>query len=259
MTYDPEKEIGMFRNLWKGGYLEGDPLDPAATSGYGDLGYISVLHAVYHVCVRPFIKPETVVLEIGPGRGGWTRTMLEAREIWCLDALSAEHNRFWEYVGNEQQGRVRYKQVADFSGACLPLSHFDFLFSFGVFCHISPEGQRIYLRNLFEKMKHGANAMVMFSDFDKYNTTVRNVKQFRTIRPTTRGLVRSAKFNARHLLSRLQGRLERDRFDVTLAPGKLYHTSVADTCRFLESSGWEVVNPDVGLVPRDPIIHFRKP
>lgn len=101
--------------------MEGDLLDPAASSGYGDMGYISVLHAVYQVCVRPFVRPDESVLEIGPGRGAWTRTMLAA------------------------------VQVSDFHCEDLPASHFDFLFSFGVFCHITPEGQRAYFRNLFPK------------------------------------------------------------------------------------------------------------
>lgn len=253
------EQIKLFRNLWKGGYLEGNPLEPAASSGYGDMGYISVLHAVYQVCVRPFIRPETAILEIGPGRGAWTRTMLDAREIWCLDALSAEHNCFWEYVGREHRHKIHYLQVSDFLCEALPADHFDFVFSFGVFCHITPEGQRAYFRNLFPKAKRGAQAMIMISDFDKFNAAVRNLNRVRTIRPTPEGLAQSAKFNAGVALSRLRGRLEQDRADTSLAPGKFHHAGVAETCRFLESVGWEVVNPDVGLVPRDPILHFRKP
>ena len=37
---------------------------------------------------------------------------------------------------------MRYVEVSDFSCRELPDDHFDFLFSFGVFCHISWEGQQ---------------------------------------------------------------------------------------------------------------------
>src|SRR5258708_6073944 len=134
-------------------------MDPAATSSYGDLGYISILHAVYQVCVRPFVGPDTAVLEIGPGRGAWTKTMLSAREIWCVDALSAEHNCFWEYIGREQQHKINYLQVSDFLCERLPANHFDFMFSFGVFCHITPEGQRAYFQNLFSRARRVAHAL----------------------------------------------------------------------------------------------------
>lgn len=38
-----------------------------------------------------------------------------------------------------------------------------------------------------------------------------------------------------------------------------YHAGAQETCKFLESIGLEIVNPDVGLCVRDPIIHFRRP
>lgn len=253
------EEIAQFRNLWKGGYCEGDPLDPAACSSYGDMGYISILHAVYQVCVRPFIRPGVAVLEIGPGRGAWTRTMLDAREIWCLDALPAEHNAFWEYVGRDQKSKIRYFQVADFLCKDLPDDHFDFLFSFGVFCHITRQGQEAYFKHLFPKARRGANAMIMIGDFNKYNAAVRNLSGSRLVRLSRQGIVRSVRFNGRRAISRMRGRLEQNPNDASLAPGKFHHAGIADTCRFLQSAGWEIVNPDVGLVPRDPIIHFRKP
>lgn len=69
------------RPLWEGGYYEGDPLDPVGRSSYGAGGYISVLHAVYLTCVRPYVNADTLALELGPGRGAWTRALLPAREV----------------------------------------------------------------------------------------------------------------------------------------------------------------------------------
>jgi hypothetical protein len=256
---DFNEQVKNFQKLWKGGFLGGDPLDPVAVSGYGDIGYISVLYAIYQACVRPYVTPSTVVLEIGPGRGAWTKGMLPATEIWCLDALPADHNCFWEYLGQEHRHKIRYIQVSDFSCRDLPENYFDFIFSFGTFCHISWEGQCAYYRNLYPKAKAGATAMVMIADFDKYNAAYRNVNKLRTVRIGWQGLLRSARFNARVVQRRLTGKLEQDKSDTTIAPGKWYHAGVERTCRFLTSIGWEVVNPDVGLIPRDPVIHFRKP
>ncbi|HEU5397089.1 MAG TPA: hypothetical protein VFV81_07970, partial [Verrucomicrobiae bacterium] len=33
----------------------------------------------------PYVRPETTVLEIGPGGGRWTRYMLPARKIYAVD------------------------------------------------------------------------------------------------------------------------------------------------------------------------------
>ena len=253
-------ELRAFKGLWRGGYYEGDPLDPVAPSGYGDLGYISVLHAAYQVCIRPFITPDTVALEIGPGRGTFTRGLVPAREVWCLDALDAEHNQFWEHVGDAARDHVFYHQVNDFSCSVLPDNHFDFIFSFGVFCHITAEGQRAYYRNLFAKAKPGAQAMIMFADFDKFNAAMANVARLRTLRVSGSGLRAALLYNARIVKARLNGqRAVRDKADGDLGPGKFHHISVADTCRALTDYGWEVVNPDVGINLRDPIVHFRKP
>lgn len=257
------KEVGSFRGRWPGGYFEGDPFDPVGRSSFDDLGYLSVLYAVYRYCIRPRVKGDMAVVEIGPGRGAWTRTLLTAREVWALDAASAEETGFWRLVGGEFKDRVRYVQVSDFSCRDLPDDHFDFLFSFGVFCHITWEGQQEYYRNLLPKMKRGAEAFVSFADFDKYNGALRIAGQLRTRplrgNPVAASLVSAARYvrNAlRHRRTTWPA--------VELEKGKpnavgFHHAGVRETARYLESVGWEVVEPDLELTVRDPIVHFRKP
>lgn len=41
-------------------------------------------------------------------------------------------------------------------------------------------------------------------------------------------------------------------------PGRWYHAGVEKTCLMLESLSYRVIEPDVGLCHRDPIIHFTK-
>jgi hypothetical protein len=256
------KELETFAKLWRGGYLEGDPLDPLGASSYADMGYISVLHATYQVCIKPFVTGEARVLEIGPGRGAWTRTMLGAREVWCLDALSAEHNGFWEHIGREHADRVRYHQVEDFSCRVLPDEHFDFLFSFGAFCHVTWEGQKAYYRNLLRKLKPSANAIVMFADFDKYNAAVRNWSFLRARRVGRRS-AEEWRRTVRHRLRAIASGGGRpplqDKSDERALAGRFYHAGIAETSTYLTEIGWRVVNPDVGLLHRDAIVHFVRP
>lgn len=248
-------------------------MDPQGRSAYFQMGYISVLHAVYQACIRPNITPETSALEIGPGRGAWTKTFREAREVWCLDALSAEYNRFWEYVGEENRSRVRYFQVEDFSCRQLPDNYFDFLFSFGTFCHISWQRQQDYYRNLFPKMKPSAQAFIMIADFDKFNRAVTAYRPFRIcFQRFSKNVVFTDLMEiAQRFQDKLTGRQDwqghsrfrdwsqQDKEDSSPRPGRWYHAGVDRTCEFLESVGWKVLNRDVGLCPRDPIVHFKKP
>jgi 16S rRNA A1518/A1519 N6-dimethyltransferase RsmA/KsgA/DIM1 with predicted DNA glycosylase/AP lyase activity len=97
-----------------------------AKSGYGQLGFMSVLHATYLRCIKPYINNHTVSLEIGPGRGAWTKALLPSKEIYVLDALPEEHNRFFEYL--EYPKNVRYFQVKDFDCEILPDNYFNYMF-----------------------------------------------------------------------------------------------------------------------------------
>jgi len=254
-----KKELNSFTHMWEGGYFEGDPLDPMAGSTYGIIGYMSVLHVVYLTCIKPFISDKSVVLE-GPGRGAWTRTFLPAKEIWCLDALSAEHNRFWEYMGN--QSHVKYFQVNDFNCQELPDNHFDYFFSFGTFCHISFEGMRIYMKSLYPKLKADARCFVMIADYKKFNSVLDNKERFSIIsllRPKNK--FKRWVWNLQWKLTR-KYRLYNKRYpedeDMNPAPGRWYHGGIERTCTMLNKIGYKIIDPDVGAVHRDPIIHFIK-
>lgn len=242
---------GDFSSLWPGGYYEGDPLDPMGASGYGPLGFMSVLHATYLACIKPYVSSETVAIEIGPGRGAWTRCLLAAREVWCLDALSAEHNAFWEYIG--PSSKVRYLQVTDFGCTAVPDRRFDFLFTFGTFCHIPFSGITKYMESLRTKLKPGANCFLMVADFAKYNRALarrRELDAGRTLGPGLRGKV------LRPLLKRHAMIEKNERNDgETPDAGLWYNAGVERTCEMLSNFGYRVVDPDMGVNHRDPMIH----
>jgi hypothetical protein len=260
-SHNLAEELKSFREVWAGGYFEGDPLDPLTRSGYGQLGYMSILHATYLRCIKPFVSPETVALEIGPGRGAWTKTLTGAREVWAMDALSAEHNGFWDYVG--KRPNLRYLHVSDFLCADLPDDHFNYCFSFGCFCHVSFDGITQYATNLFPKLKAGAECFWLVADYAQYNRWVDNRERL----SIWHRMIPRGRFALAGAFLRLLGRLEWRRApqvhrnldeDGTPRPGRWYHAGVERTCAMLERCGYTVLDPDVGTVIRDPIIHFRK-
>src|SRR5215211_8441597 len=81
-----------FEIAWPQGYFEGNPLDPIGPSTYLTYGYLSSLYVTYKVCIEPYIDAHTTVLEIGPGRGAWTKAILasEPRKVWAVDVTPPE-------------------------------------------------------------------------------------------------------------------------------------------------------------------------
>jgi SAM-dependent methyltransferase len=255
-------EIGLFKELWQGGYFEGDPLDPMAPSGYGSLGYMSCLHATYLRCIRPYVTERTRVLEIGPGRGAWTRCFIErnAAEVWALDALSAEHNGFWEYVGRRRG--IRYFQVETNDCAMVPDDSIDYFFSFGTFCHLSPQVIGNYMKSVFAKMRPGAIGFLMIADYEKFNSLLESEPKFSIARTFAakrylpmRALWRlSCSLMKPHAFSRMAP----DKDD-SPRPGRWYHLGTANAVRMLRTLGFSIIDSDVGVNHRDPVIQFEKP
>ena len=252
------EEIKSFNGLWEGGYYEGDPLSPLSKSAYGIYGYMSILYATYLVCIKPYINSETVALEIGPGRGAWTKTMPGAKEVWVLDALSAEYNQFFEYLNHPKN--VKYLQVEDFKCSQLPENNFNYMFSFGCLCHISFEGITEYATNIFSKLKENTHCFWMVADKKKYADFLENTGEYdvwQNLSPKRKSLtpVKYA-FDAFSKVARPTHLLTLDVFNE--GQGHWYDAGEERTCEMLEKIGYKVINSDVGTIPRDPIIHFMK-
>lgn len=256
------QELAAFHDRYYGGYSEGDPLDPMTPSGYMDAGYISILHACHLVCIKPYVGPATRVLEIGPGRGSWTRCFLAqgAARIDCVDAMPAERNRFHEHVGHH--AHVHYHVATDFSLGMLADAQCDYFFSYGVFCHISPPLVELYFRALARKLAPGAHGFVLVADYDKYNRFLEHGAQLsvkRAVRecfPGNPGVASIADDPRTHFSDRYRKRADEDD---QIDPNRFYHLGAGPAAALLRASGFEVVSEDVGVIPRDPILHFRKP
>ncbi|BCW88337.1 hypothetical protein sos41_14760 [Alphaproteobacteria bacterium SO-S41] len=249
------EEVKAFQEMWEGGYWEGDPTDPHfrstyavldAQNGYADqsairranniaaeeLGFLSTLYVTYLLCIRDRVKGRTV-LEIGPGRGSWSKAILDAgaAELYALDALSAKHNQFFEYVDptEKYRDRIKYFQVEDFSCTIPDGKKFDFFFSFGCFCHIRRPGTREYFQNIYQRMTFGAEGFVMISDY---------------------GVMAKALGTPFDPDNIVEGGAESG------VPWS--HLGTEWFRDMLVQTGFTVLNPDVGCNLRDPVVHFRK-
>ncbi|MFZ2449503.1 MAG: class I SAM-dependent methyltransferase [Methylovulum miyakonense] len=258
-------EIASFQNIWKGGYHEGDPLDPMASSTYGLTGYLSVIHVVYLMCIKPYASEKTRVLEIGPGRGAWTRAILHhsPKNISCVDALSAEHNKFWEYVGNHKA--VNYFVANDFSLEMVENNSIDYFFSFGCMCHISPELVEEYIKNLSHKMCSGANGFMMIADYEKANAAVGNMQVLNALRILESIAFWGRRYAPLKLISRMISpqltahlRIHDIDEDMIPRPGRWYHMGLARALAVFTRNDFIIINPDMDVLKRDPMIHFQK-
>jgi hypothetical protein len=257
---DITEQCEHFSTLWKGGYFEGDPLDPMGRSTYTRLGYMSVLYATYLCCIKPYVTADSTVLEIGAGRGAWTRTMLNAREIAVLEAVDAEHSGFWDYVGRHDH--VQYHKVRNLSCDVLPNEHFSFFFTFGCFCHLPPAAVCEYMSKVHAKLRPGAHGFMMVADFDKYNDAVGNLRCYADSRACAGRRFRPAAWlwellwktawpaNLHPITSRST---------VKAMAGPWYHMGTHEACRILEELRYAVIDPDCGVNHRDPVIHFVRP
>ena len=149
-------EINSFQNIWYGGFR----------TGYNDKRNQKDIenYLQNNITGKCF-------LEIGCGGGQWSKYIYNLQKfdkLYCIDVLSEEHNKFWDYVGNEKKDKIKYFQVNDFLLDCIPDNSLDYVFSYDVFCHISYSGQNEYIKNLYKKCKPLCKLLIMYADVNKY-------------------------------------------------------------------------------------------
>ncbi len=116
-----------------------------------------------------FIKEELgddnskTTLEVGSGAGFWTRYLVEhSKSVTCLEAIEKPDHITYpvEWIVGED-GQYDCRQFKD--------ATFDFVFSFGVFCHFNLAENETYLRDIYRVMKPDATAILMYADTIKPN------------------------------------------------------------------------------------------
>lgn len=128
---------------------------------WGDPDEHPALRHVRDHFLRRYITPETVMLEIGPGGGRWTRYMLDAKQIYAVD--------FHQELLDELRANFPQPNITpiknngdDFPG--VPDCAIDFLFSFGTFVHLDLEIIEKYLENMRRLLKPESVVVIQYSD-----------------------------------------------------------------------------------------------
>jgi SAM-dependent methyltransferase len=131
---------------------------------WGGPEVVEPLRFIRNRYVLPYVKPEHVAVEIGPGGGRWTRYLLGFRTLYVVDyhpELLAELRRSF----NKPNMRFIANGGCDFPGIQEGLV--DFVFTFGCFVHLDVHLIAGYLENIRRILKPGGNALVRYSDKSK--------------------------------------------------------------------------------------------
>ncbi len=116
-----------------------------------------------HRYLRPHIRPGITVLEIGSGGGRWTNYMLEAAKIIVVE-LNAEFFDTLRQRFSQQLAKFQFYQTRDYEMDGIPDQSVDFVFSFGTFVHIEPEGIQQYLQQIARVLKPGSKAVIQYAN-----------------------------------------------------------------------------------------------
>jgi SAM-dependent methyltransferase len=182
---------------------------------------------------RPHLEPSSTVMELGPGRGSWTRALLHFVPEGQVHTVDYQDVTEW-LRPDEFGGRLHCHQVDDNSFAPLADGAFDFFFSFGVLCHNTTQAIGEVMANALPKMRPGGVAVHQYGDWEK--------------------LKRLGWDDDRHGVQAVIQTLPDDH------PGNFWPRNdperMASVCR---EAGWLVEEPDLDLFERDSVIRLRAP
>ena len=179
--------------------------------------------------MAPFLRPDSRVLELGPGRGSWTRALLALAPQGQVHVLDFQDVRPW-LRPEEHAGRLVCHTVRDNSFREVPAGFFDFFWSFGALCHCNVDLIGTVLANSLSRMRPGGVAVLQHGDWKKLE---RFGWEGSGVPVAFRDLPDDAMWWPRNDRDTMAG-LARD-------------------------AGWEVVCPDLDLLGRDGMIHLRRP
>jgi hypothetical protein len=182
---------------------------------------------------RPYLEKSSIVMELGPGRGSWTRALLECVPEGQVHALDYHEITQWLHP-EDHDGRLVCHRVEDNSFRSVPDDTFDFFFSFGVLCHNTTAAIEDIMVNALPKMRSGAIAIHQYGDWQK--------------------LHRLGWEDDRHGVPPYPPDLPDDHewnFWPRNDPERM-----TDVCR---EAGWIVEQADLGLFKRDSVIRLRAP
>lgn len=121
---------------------------------------------VFNEAIRPFIKADSDVLELGPGKGSWSRSLMNLLPQGTLTTVDFQDVTQW-LEPELYSGRMECNQVTDNSFSCIEDHSKDFFWSMGVLCHNNQNHIKEILTNSLWKVKRGGYACHQFADWKK--------------------------------------------------------------------------------------------
>ena len=131
---------------------------------WGDPEVSPPLRYVRDHFLRPYVSPETTVVEIGPGGGRWTRYMLDAKQIYAVDY---HQELLDELKSNIDSVKIVFLKNDGDNFPNVPNESVDFVFSFGTFVHLDIDIIDRYLQNIKSLLKPESNVVLQYSDKTK--------------------------------------------------------------------------------------------
>ena len=183
---------------------------------------------VFNKALLPFLKKNSKVLELGPGKGSWSVAILKYISNGELTTIDFQDVLKWIRT-EKYTGRLNCIKVKDNQYNELKNDYFDIFWSWGVLCHNNQDSISEILKNSFSKVKKGGVAIHQYGDWEKlerYGWKKGGVPlEFKT-----------------------------------LADDEIWwpRNTQKEMVKLAKEAGWTVLNKDLGLVKRDSIIVLRK-
>lgn len=121
---------------------------------------------VFNEAIRPFVRCDSNVLELGPGHGTWTRPMLELIPNGTLQTIDSADATEW-LRPSRYNSRLSCHTVINGALDCIEDGSIDFCWSMGVLCHNNRQQIRHLLTDLLSKVKRGGYTCLHFADWVK--------------------------------------------------------------------------------------------
>jgi SAM-dependent methyltransferase len=131
---------------------------------WGDPETLKFLKYLKDAYLAPYVRPDAVVVEIGPGGGRWTRYLLPARRVYLVDFHAEVLDELRRTVAGENLVFVK-NDGTDFPG--IDSASVDFLWSYGTFVHLDAPLIEAYLKNMRRILKPDAVVVLQYSDMTK--------------------------------------------------------------------------------------------
>ncbi len=137
-------------------YLFRRLFSPGATPG--------ALYKIVDDYIKPYVKPDATVLEIGSGGGRWTRYLVSAKKTIVVDI----NGEFFAPLRTMFPGaNFEFYQPEGCELCGVAADSIDFVFTFGTFVHIDPDGIRQYLGEIRRVLKREGIAVVQYAAKEK--------------------------------------------------------------------------------------------